>query len=136
MSLHRVVGIAGNLKRPSRTRALVEAVAAPLARRRDVDLLVYDLLDAGPGLGAAYARGDLTPEAARVAGMPLTACVSMMLRRGLARRPIARRRRRATSPSKRSNSPCSCHLRNHPYTVRQCGPPSGSARHGPPMRRC
>src|SRR3954463_2469572 len=66
MSLHRVVGIAGNLKRPSRTRALVEAVAAPLARRRDVDLSVYDLLDAGPGLGAAYARADLTPEAARV----------------------------------------------------------------------
>src|SRR3954451_15534410 len=66
MSLHRVVGIAGNLKRPSRTRAVVEAVAAALARRRDVDLSVYDLLDAGPGLGAAYARGDLTPEAARV----------------------------------------------------------------------
>jgi len=66
MSLHRVVGIAGNLKRPSRTRALVEAVAAPLARRRDIDLSVYDLLDAGPGLGAAYARADLTPEAARV----------------------------------------------------------------------
>ena len=66
MSLHRVVGIAGNLKRPSPTRAVVEAVAAALARRRDVDLSVYDLLDAGPGLGAGYARGDLTPEAARV----------------------------------------------------------------------
>src|SRR3954463_11319903 len=68
MSLHRVVGIAGNLKRPSRTRAVVEAVAAALARRRDVDLSVYDLLDAGPGLDAAYARGDLTPHS-RKAGM-------------------------------------------------------------------
>src|SRR3954453_15192375 len=66
MSLHRVVGIAGNLKRPSRTRALVGAVAPPLARRRNVALAIYDLLDAGPGLGAAYARADLTPEAARV----------------------------------------------------------------------
>jgi FMN reductase len=61
-----VVGISGNLKRPSRTRTLVEAVAATLAHRRDIDLSVYDLLDAGPGLGAAYVRGDLTPEAARV----------------------------------------------------------------------
>src|SRR3954468_24757095 len=66
MSFPRVVGIAGNLKRPSRTRALVEAVAAALAHRREIDLAVYDLLDAGPGLGAAYARDDLTPEAARV----------------------------------------------------------------------
>jgi FMN reductase len=66
MSPPRVVGFAGNLKRPSRTRALVEAVAAALAHRREIDLSVYDLLDAGPGLGAAYARSDLTPEAARV----------------------------------------------------------------------
>src|SRR3954466_6650782 len=68
--------------------------------------------------------------------MHWTACVSMMLRRGAALRPIARRRRRATSSSKRSNSPCSSHLRNQPYTVRQGGPPGGSARHGPPMRKC
>ena len=66
MSPSRVVGVSGNLKRPSRTRALVEAVTTALAHRREIDLSVYDLLDAGPGLGAAYARGDLTPEAARV----------------------------------------------------------------------
>src|SRR4051812_10796454 len=80
-------------------------------------------------LAASYPRGPRT-------GMHLTACVSMMLRRGLALRPIARRRRRGTSSSKRSNSPSSSHLRNQPYTVRQGGPPGGSARHGPPMRRC
>src|SRR6476620_11766926 len=68
--------------------------------------------------------------------MHLTDCVSMMLRLGAARRPLARRTRRATSASKRSNSPCASHLRNQPYTVRQCGPPGGSARHGPPLRRC
>src|SRR3954467_6414178 len=66
MSLPRVVGVSGNLKQPSRTRSLVEAVAAAVARRRDIDLSVYDLLDAGPGLGAAYTHGDLTPDAARV----------------------------------------------------------------------
>src|SRR3954462_15605787 len=66
MSLPRVVGIAGNLKRPSRTRALVEAVGTALAHRREVDFVVFDLLDAGPRLGAAYARGDLPPAAARV----------------------------------------------------------------------
>src|SRR3954462_8304720 len=66
MSPPRLVGISGNLKQPSRTRSLVEAVTAAVARRRDIDLSVYDLLDAGPGLGAAYARGDLTPAAARV----------------------------------------------------------------------
>src|SRR3954447_9410639 len=66
MSLPRLVGISGNLKQPSRTRSLVEAVTAAVARRRDIDLSVYDLLDAGPGLGAAYTRGDLTPDAARV----------------------------------------------------------------------
>ena len=66
MSPLRVVGLSGNLKRPSRTRALVEAVAAALPHRRGIDLSVYDLLDAGPGLGAAYVRGDLTPEAAFV----------------------------------------------------------------------
>src|SRR3954447_1021469 len=66
MSFPRVVGIAGNLKRPSRTRALVEAVGTALAHRREVDFAIYDLLDAGPGLGAAYAHGDLTPAAARV----------------------------------------------------------------------
>src|SRR3954469_7762320 len=66
MSLPRLVGVSGNLKQPSRTRSLVEAVAAAVARRRDIDLSVYDLLDAGPGLGAAYTRGELTPDAARV----------------------------------------------------------------------
>src|SRR3954466_7734582 len=66
MILPRVVGISGNLQRPSRTRALVEAVAAALADQREIDLSVYDLLDAGPGLGAAYTRTELTLEAAGV----------------------------------------------------------------------
>ena len=62
----RLVSISGSVRRPSRTRALIEFVAAQVARTRRVDLRVYDLLDAGPGLGAAYARSDLPLPAARI----------------------------------------------------------------------
>jgi FMN reductase len=58
----RVVAFSGSAKRPSRTRDLVEAVAAELGRLRRIDLRVYDLLDAGPGLGASL-RADLPPAA-------------------------------------------------------------------------
>ena len=61
----RVVAFSGSAKRPSRTRDLVEAVAAELARLRRIDLKVYDLIDAGPGLGATR-REDLSLPAARL----------------------------------------------------------------------
>lgn len=48
----RIVAFSGNVRRPSRTRVLVEAVAAELARRRPIDLKVYDLAEIGTGLGA------------------------------------------------------------------------------------
>ena len=66
MKILRLVAISGNVRRPSRTRVLVEAVAAHVARSRRVDVRVHDLLDAGPGLGAAYARLDLPLPAARI----------------------------------------------------------------------
>ena len=47
----RIVAFSGNVRRPSRTRVLVEAVAAELARRRPIDLKVYDLAEIGTGLG-------------------------------------------------------------------------------------
>ncbi|MFH6785477.1 MULTISPECIES: FMN reductase [Methylobacterium] len=47
----RIVAFSGNVRRPSRTRALVEAVAGELARRRPIDLKVYDLAEIGTGLG-------------------------------------------------------------------------------------
>ena len=62
----RLIAISGSVRRPSRTRALIESVAAQVARTRRIDLRVYDLLDAGPGLGAAYARSDLPLPAARI----------------------------------------------------------------------
>lgn len=61
----RVVGFSGNTRRPSRTRALVEAVGAALADLRSPSLEVFDLVDAGPGLGAA-SRADLPREARRI----------------------------------------------------------------------
>lgn len=66
MKLHRLVALSGNVRRPSRTRALVEGIAQEIARRASVDVEVYDLLDAGAGLGAAFERRDLSPEALRV----------------------------------------------------------------------
>ncbi|GJD58721.1 FMN reductase (NADPH) [Methylobacterium dankookense] len=62
MSLPRIVAFSASAGRPSRTRALVEAVAEELGRLRRVELSVYDLLDAGPDLCVA-AREDLPPAA-------------------------------------------------------------------------
>ena len=66
MSRPRVVAFCGNLHRPSRSRALVEALTAELARHLPVDAKVYDVLDLGPGFGSALARADLPLPAARV----------------------------------------------------------------------
>ena len=66
MKAPRLVAFSGNVRRPSKTRALVEFVAAQVARTRRIDLRTYDLIDAGPGLGAAYARPDLPLPAARI----------------------------------------------------------------------
>lgn len=63
--LVRVVAFSGSAKRPSRTRVLVEALGAELERLRRIDLTVYDLLDAGPGLGVTQ-RDELSPSAARL----------------------------------------------------------------------
>jgi FMN reductase len=66
MSLPRLVGFSGSPRRPSKTRSLVETVAAEVASRRQVRVDIYDLVDAGPGLGAALQRKDLTLPAARI----------------------------------------------------------------------
>lgn len=58
----RVVGISGNMTRPSRTRVLVDAILAEIARRGLGETAAYDLLDAGPGLGTATSR-EGAPEA-------------------------------------------------------------------------
>lgn len=56
MSPPRIVGIAGNLTRPSRTRTLVAAVLHEAAARGLGETELYDLVDAGPELGATLQR--------------------------------------------------------------------------------
>ncbi|MBM1175209.1 FMN reductase [Microvirga arabica] len=66
MSLPRIVGFSGSPRQPSKTRGLVETVASAVASHRPARLEIYDLSDAGPGLGAALHRQDLTLPAARI----------------------------------------------------------------------
>lgn len=57
----RVIGIAGSLSRPSKTRALVELVAHRGAAPLGASATTYDLTDLQPGLGLAAALSDLDP---------------------------------------------------------------------------
>jgi FMN reductase len=66
MSQPRIIGLSGSPRRPSKTRALVEQVAAEVTSHTHVRLDIFDLVDAGPGLGAALQRQDLTLPAARI----------------------------------------------------------------------
>jgi FMN reductase len=65
MSPIRIVGFSGSTRRPSRTRSLVEAVALEIGARRPIDLDVFDLTDAGAGIGA-FSRQELPPQAAAI----------------------------------------------------------------------
>jgi FMN reductase len=66
MTHPRIVGIAGSFRRPSKTRSLVETIGAEIGRTRPVDFVVHDLVEIGPGLGGAFSRTQLAPDAARV----------------------------------------------------------------------
>jgi FMN reductase len=62
----RIVAFTGSTRRPSKSRALALAIAAGVEGRLDVRVEAYDIFDAGPGLGAAFSRPELTPEAHRI----------------------------------------------------------------------
>ncbi|GJD56204.1 FMN reductase [Methylobacterium dankookense] len=66
MTRPRLVAFSANLQRPSKTRVLVEAVAEAAAARAPLDLRLYDLVDVGTGLGAAWSRDALPLPARRV----------------------------------------------------------------------
>ena len=66
MALPRVVAFSGNTHRPSKTRTLVEAIAAVASTRASLDIRRFDIVDAGPGLGSAWARDALPLPARRV----------------------------------------------------------------------
>ena len=58
-----IVGIAGSLGRPSRTRALVEAAVERASARYWLDGAVFDLLSFSPSLGSATRLSDLDADA-------------------------------------------------------------------------
>lgn len=62
----RLVALSGNLQRPSRSRALAELIARRVQQQAPVIIEQYDPVDAGPGLGAALTRAQLTPPALRI----------------------------------------------------------------------
>jgi FMN reductase len=62
----KLVGVCGNVHRPSKTRALVEAVAGKAAGRYGVQVQVLDLIDAMPELGATMMRKGAAGNAASV----------------------------------------------------------------------
>lgn len=62
----KVVVISSNTWRPSKSRTLAETITRHVDMRLSVDFQLYDIVDAGPGLGAAFTRQALTPEALRV----------------------------------------------------------------------
>lgn len=66
MSSVRLVGFGGNVRRPSRTRALIENIGIEATLHRAVSFELYDLIDAGRGLGAAFTREELSPQARTV----------------------------------------------------------------------
>ncbi len=62
----RLVAISGSTRRPSRSRALGEAIVKAALERIDLNVESYDLIDAGPGLGAAFSRDELSDDARKV----------------------------------------------------------------------
>lgn len=65
-SIPRVVAFTGSTRRPSKSRALAEAIGAAAQARTPLDIAYFDIVDAGPGLGAAFSRGELSEDARKV----------------------------------------------------------------------
>lgn len=66
MTRPRLVGLSANVQRPSKTRTLVDAVLREAGAQVALDARILDFVDAGPGLGAAWTRDQLTPAAREV----------------------------------------------------------------------
>jgi FMN reductase len=62
----RHLSCSGNLRRPSRTREPVEHIGSEATRNRSVTFSLYDLIEARPGLGAAFTRDTLSSRAAAI----------------------------------------------------------------------
>ncbi|MEJ0092539.1 MAG: FMN reductase [Methylocella sp.] len=62
----KVAVISGNTHRPSKSKALAEQILRSVQSNISIKPQLFDILDAGPGLGAAFTRAELTPEAAQL----------------------------------------------------------------------
>jgi FMN reductase len=62
----RIVGISGNITRPSRTRFLIERVLARIEARGLGMTQCFDIIDAGPTLGTTVSRADAASELDRI----------------------------------------------------------------------
>ncbi|MDR7219812.1 FMN reductase [Aminobacter aminovorans] len=58
-----VVGISGNLTRPSKTRLFIEHIAGEVARNTGAAAATYDIEDLGPSFAQARRVSDLAPPA-------------------------------------------------------------------------
>ena len=61
-----IVGISGNFSRPSKTRRMVEMIVETAATDLGWESRVFDLMDAGPSLGATLGRKNAPPEIDRI----------------------------------------------------------------------
>jgi FMN reductase len=61
-----IVGISGNITRPSKTRALVDAIVREAEAEGLGRGLIFDVIDAGPELGATVDRSSAAPAVNRI----------------------------------------------------------------------
>lgn len=66
MTRPRLVGLSANVQRPSKTRTLVETIVREAGARSAIEARVFDFVDAGAGLGAAWTRDQLSLPARRL----------------------------------------------------------------------
>ncbi|SMH42718.1 FMN reductase [Mesorhizobium australicum] len=63
MSAKLVLGVSGNITRPSKTKAFVEHIVGQVAVRIDAASVTFDIQDLGLSLGQARRLGELDPAA-------------------------------------------------------------------------
>jgi FMN reductase len=66
MSTKLVVGVSGNITRPSKTRFFVDHIAGQVAARIGALSTTFDIEDLGPSLGRARRIGELDPAARNI----------------------------------------------------------------------
>lgn len=63
MTVLSIVGLSGNITKPSKTRALVDTALALARAQVDAETTLYEIADFGDDLGRARRVSDLSPEA-------------------------------------------------------------------------